>query len=406
MKPKRKDNCIDMSKPKEHLKYSDNKLNYGRELDYVLLTAVLLLSGFGVVVMSSAMQNASTGGGDSMFIRHTVLLGVGVAIAFILAAFDYKEYKFFGIFMYLISTVMLVLVKLFGHGESAWGANNWLNIPGLGSFQPSEIAKITFIMMSAVFLSRIKDGVGNKWIQMLKLAIYAAIPIGLILIQPDVGTALVFVFILGIMIFAFGVKYRYVGLLAVLGSAAAWGAWNFFLNELRKDRIRAFLDPQAYDPEGLGSAYQINRSLMTIGSGGATGKGLYQGLNTQNNLVPVKESDFILTVVGEEFGYIGCILVLALLLIIIIRCFMVAKKAKDSYGSLLAAGVAGMIGFHFIENVGMCIGLMPITGIPLPFVSYGSSAMLTNFIAVGIVLSVAMRRRKRQFEAENEKVLS
>lgn len=393
-------------RPMEQLKYTDNKLNYGRELDYVLLAAVVLLSAFGVVIMSSAMQNASTGGGAGMFIRHTVLLGVGVAIAFVLAAFDYKEYQVLGFFMYIVSTALLICVMIFGHGESTWGANNWLNIPGLGSFQPSEIAKITFIMVCAVFLSRMKDGSGEMWVNLLKLVIYAAIPIVLILLQPDVGTTLVFLFIFAVMVFAYGIKYRYIAILGVLASGAVWVVWNFFLNDLRKDRIYAFLDPTAYDPEGLGSAYQIVRSLMTLGSGGATGTGLYQGANTQSNLVPVKESDFILTVAGEEFGFVGSMIILVLLLIIIIRCLMIAKNAKDSYGALLSAGVAGMLGYHFIQNIGMCIGLMPITGIPLPFVSYGSSAMLTNFIAVGIVLSVAMRRKKRMFESEDEKILS
>ncbi|MFZ5985961.1 MAG: FtsW/RodA/SpoVE family cell cycle protein, partial [Bacillota bacterium] len=167
--------------------------------------------------------------------------------------------------------------------------------------------------------------------------------------------------------------------------------WFFVLNEKRKDRIRVFFNPEL-DP--LGSGWNVIRSKMAIGSGQIFGKGLFKGIQTQNSSVPVKESDFIFSVVGEELGFVGAVIILVLVFFILMRCVYIAKNARDSYGSFLVTGVTSFLAIHFIENIGMSIGLLPVTGIPLPFVSAGGSSMLTNYIAMGIVLSVSMRRQR------------
>lgn len=381
---------------------SIKNVQYVKQLDYLLLFAVLALSIIGAIAVRSALNAginsedaAVAAAAQSTFIKHISFLAVGFILSLVLARFDYGDYKILGFILFIISTLLLMYVKV--NGVVVFGAKSWVKLPVIGIFQPSEIAKITFIMVCAVFLTRLKDEEEHKLQNMIKLIVYAAIPIGLILLQPDMGTVLVFIFILAVMLFAYGIKMRFFLIPVGLSIPIAILSWFFFLDDYQKNRILVFLDPFSIDPKGMGEAFQISRSITAIGSGQLYGKGLFEGYSTQQGLVPVKDSDFILTVIGEEFGFIGSVLVVLLFLFIILRCLKIARKARDSYGSIMIAGIVGMFGFHFIENFGMCIGLMPITGIPLPFVSYGSSAMLTNFIAIGIVQSVVLRSKPTMF---------
>lgn len=374
-------------------------IDYVKQMDYVLLAVIVVMSVLGFLVLSSALKSAADG--NAKLIKQGVVMLFGIIFAILLTRFDYKDYKVLGFLLYVVSIGMLIMVRFYGYGETTWGSKSWIKIPVIGSFQPSEICKITFILVVAVFLARIKDGEGSKFVNFVKLFIYASIPLILVILQPDIGTGLVFAFILGIMLFVYGMKLRYIIIPVIASIPAGIFAWFYLLNDARKNRVLVFLNPLEMDPEGIGPAYQIKRALMTIGSGKLTGKGLYHGVQTQKSVVPVKESDFIFTVICEELGFIGGALVILLFLILLIRLLKIAKESRDSYGSLLAAGVAGMFGFHFIQNIGMCISLMPITGIPLPFFSWGSSAMITNYIAVGIVLSVAIRKRKSIFERDS-----
>ena len=368
------------------LKKSSND-NYFRQIDYTVLGLVLLLSGIGIFVLSSALISFDEG--NSMLIKQFSFMLVGFVIAILLARFDYSDYKVLGFLLYVTSTLLLLMVKF--TSDSLLGATSWLKFPVIGSFQPSEIAKITFIMVVAVFLARIKDGEGKTFLNLVKLVVYASIPILLIVDQPDYGTAMVFVFILICMLYVFGIKLRYFLYFAAGSVPILLFIWFFLLSTIRKNRILTFLNPTSVNED---SAYQIRRSITAIGSGQFTGKGLFMGPQTQKAVVPIKESDFIFTVVGEELGFIGAIIVITLFILLLIRCVYIAYNARDTYGMLLIAGITGMLGFHFIENIGMSIGIMPITGIPLPFFSLGNSAMLTNFIAVGIIFSVSMRKRK------------
>jgi len=361
--------------------------NLIKQIDYPILVLVLLLSTIGIVILSSALQTFDEG--SASFVKQLVFMMFGFVIAILLARFDYSDYKVLGFLLYLTSTLLLVLVKI--KPVTLNGAKSWLDLPFIGRFQPSEIAKITFIMVVAVFLARIKDGDGKFGNNLIKLVVYSAIPILLIVDQPDYGTALVFIFVLVVMLYVFGIKLRYY-LFAILAAIPTFvGIWFFLLSQIRKERILAFFSPATVTDD---SAYQIIRAKTAIGSGGLFGKGLFGGPQNLKGVVPIKESDFIFTVSGEELGFIGSSIIIVLFVLLLIRCIYVAQRARDNYGTLLIAGITGMLGFHFIENIGMNLGLLPITGIPLPYFSLGNSSMLTVFIAVGIILSVSMRKRE------------
>ncbi|MEI6132963.1 MAG: FtsW/RodA/SpoVE family cell cycle protein [Bacillota bacterium] len=368
--------------------------NYFRQMDYSLLFLVLALSAIGLLVLYSALQSFDDG--TTSFMKQLVFMIFGFVIAILLARFDYSDYKVLGFLLYVASTFLLVLVKL--KPATLNGASSWLDLPGIGRFQPSEIAKITFIMVVAVFLARIKDGEGKFLPNLLKLVIYSAIPILFIIDQPDYGTAMVFVFMLVLMLYIFGIKLRYYLFAIIAAVPIIAGIWFFLLNPLRRSRILTFFNPSSVTED---SSYQILRAKTAIGSGGLTGKGLFNGPQNLKGIVPIKESDFIFTVSAEELGFIGSTIIIILFICLLIRCIYVAKNARDTYGTLLVTGITGLLGFHFIENIGMNIDLLPITGIPFPFFSLGNSSMLTVFIAVGIVLSVSIRRRSSRNNYES-----
>lgn len=368
-------------------------LNYLKQFDYLLFIIVLILSAIGMLALSSAVK--SNANGNAVLLKQGVSIALGIVIAILLSAFDYKDLKTVGAIFYFIALALLVIVIFKGFGKEEWGSNSWLKVPLIGSLQPSEIAKIMMVIITSIFFERFKDG---QWTRkdLIKLLIYAAIPIGLVLLQPDYGTAVVFFFMLAVMIFISGFPYKYILILAGSFVASLPILWFFILKPFQKNRILAFLSPES-DP--LGRGYQVSRSKLAIGSGQLFGKGLYQGIQTQSNGVPVNESDFIFTVVGEEMGFIGAAVVVLLIVLMLIRCIYIAKNSRDFYGTFIVVGLTGMLGFHFIENIGMCIGVMPVTGIPMPFFSNGGSAMVTNYIAIGIILSVSMRRKRAIFNS-------
>lgn len=366
-------------------------LNFFKHFDYILFFSVLILSGIGLIVLYSATRSMSHG--DALLIKNVIGLSIGVVGALIISTFDYKDFKVIGIVLYLISLFLLVYVFVKGTGGQSWGSNSWIQLPMGFTFQPSEIAKITFVIVISIFLDRIKEGQGKY--NVLKLIIYSLLPLGLVLAQPDYGTAMVFVFILCAMLFVFGIKYKYIFTTFLLSIPCFVLIWfSPILNDKRKNRIKVFLDPTL---DKLGAGYQSSLSIKTIGSGQVFGKGFMSGTLTQRGAVPVKESDFIFTVIGEELGFVGSVSILALIFFVILRCIYIAKNSRDLFGSLLVIGLSAMLGFHFIENIGMCIGILPITGIPLPFFSSGGSSMITNFFSLGIILSVSMRRKRAIF---------
>lgn len=368
--------------------------NFFKKFDYILFSAIIILSIIGTFVVSSAVNTMPTA--RRMMIVHVGAILVGIVASIIISCIDYKDYRTLGIFFYIITTGLLVYVLFAGTGEQ-YGSRSWIDL-GFITFQPADLAKITYILLASVFLERIYDEQNNKRANILKFLIYSAIPIGLIILQKDFGTALVFIFIFFVLVFICGIAYKYLVIMVTAFLLTTPLIWFFALNDARRKRIFVFLNPEL-DP--LGAGYNVIRSKMAIGSGQIYGKGLFKGIQTQNRSVPVSESDFIFSVVGEELGFIGAIIVILLICIILLRCIYIARKARDSYGMFVAIGIAAMWAFHAMENIGMSVGVLPVTGIPLPFVSSGGSYMLTSYLAVGIVLSISMRRKKEIFNSSD-----
>ncbi|HHV60697.1 MAG TPA: rod shape-determining protein RodA [Clostridiaceae bacterium] len=370
-------------------------VNLVKHFDYFLFFAVLILSGIGIVVVKSASLVMPNGAdGSRMAMVQVAAMVLGIVAALVLSSIDYQYYKNFSFILYLGSLMLLVLVLIFGTGEQ-FGSKSWLNIAGI-TVQPSELAKISFVFVVAYYLEKINES-EEKIKPIALLAVFAAIPIGLVLLQPDMGTALVFIFIFCIMVYVAGLSYKYIAIGFLSSIPVFLLSWFYLLEDYQKNRIIGL-----FKPESGSTTYTFNvlRSIMAIGSGRLYGQGLFQGTLTQSASVPVKESDFIFSVIGEELGFIGSVAVVLLLTLIIIRCLYIAKTARDKFGSYVVSGICGMYAFHFIENTGMSIGLLPVTGIPLPFISQGGTSLLASFIAIGVVLSVSMRRKKALFEDE------
>ena len=275
------------------------------------------------------------------------------------------------------------------------GASSWFSV-GSVSIQPGEIAKITLILGLGKLLDYFKTkGKLNHPLYVLIVLAYVAIPCLLLVMQPDYGTAMVFLVVAALMIFVSGINVGYIIAAIVTVVVGVFVAYQYILPEYAKTRITVFLNPQM-DPSGAG--YNIIQSQLAVGSGQMWGMGLFNGNQTQLGYLPMKTTDFIFAVISEEMGFVVSCLIVVLFVILIAKSVHIGKTSKDNYGALISIGVAGMFLAHFLENVGMNIGLMPITGIPLPFISYGGSAMLTNFVGLGLLLSVSGRRNKKLFE--------
>lgn len=374
-------------------------VNYFKHFDYFLFTCVFILSIIGLVVLGSATRTII--GGKSMMSMQIASLVIGVIGSLVICVLDYKSFKTISLILYFVTIGLLIYVLIWGVGFHEVGSNSWIIIPIIGSFnlsfQPSEIAKITYVILISAILERIKEGLDTKK-NISRLIIYMLIPLVLLIKQPDYGMAIVFVVAFFAMIFIYGIKYKY-----ILYTAAAFliptpFLWTFALNKERRKRIIEFIFPGA-DPTG--ASYQLDKAEIAIGSGHIYGSGLYKGIQTQTppsiGGVPVRESDMIFTVIAEELGFIGSVIVILLLLIIILRCIHVAKNSRDYFGSFLVIGLTGMLAFQSLQNIGMCLRLVPVTGLPLPFVSQGGSAMVTNYLSIGIVLSVSLRRKRAMF---------
>lgn len=375
-------------------------INYFKKFDYSLFAAVLLLSLIGIAALKSAI---GVSGMTPTLLKQIMCLGIGIVAALVISVIDYKDFKTLGIILYIGSIALLVLVLIVG--EVHHGSQSWLRVPVIGTFQPSELAKVAFAVVIPLFLERLKEG-QDITKNVIKLLVYTFLPIGLVMMQPDIGTMLVFVFAFIVMLFIYGIPYRY--FFASLGTMAAAAPilWFFVLPErfphIQK-RILTFIFPET---DLFGDGMQVYRSKMTIGSGQLFGKGLFNGLQTQNSSsrpsvfnVPEKQTDFIFSVIGEELGFIGSMVVILIIFYILFRCIYIAINSRDYYGSFMVICITSIMGFHFIENIGMCIGVLPVTGIPLPFVSQGGSSLIANYLNIGIILSVSMRRQKAIFNS-------
>jgi rod shape determining protein RodA len=310
-------------------------------------------------------------------------------LAFFLMNFDYKMLQRYGHRLYIFNIIMLLAVMLLGH--SALGAQRWIQL-GPITIQPSEFSKIIMIISLAAMLDD-KIGKLNTLRDLLPVAAYVGVPFLLVLKQPDLGTSIVFMAIFFGMIFAAGVNLRLLGGIVMAGIACLPVLWHF-LKDYQKMRIMVFMDPNV-DP--LGSGYHIIQSKIAIGSGMLFGKGLFGGTQSQLNFLPENHTDFIFAVVGEELGFIGAVFLLGLYFILLWRAVRIARDASDNFGMLLAIGISSMLVFHVLVNVGMTTGIMPVTGIPLPLMSYGVSSLTTNIMSIAILLNIHMRKQKLLF---------
>lgn len=360
-----------------------------KNTDYYILAITFILVAIGVVGIYSAGYT-STVSSDEYIKQIIWFCGLLVVMIFIWAV-DYKFFDFGGYLLYIASIVLLVMVLFM---PKIMGARSWFNF-GFFLYQPSELMKIAYILTFAKFISIFNES--NRFSNISKILIGGAvffIPLILILLQPDFGTAIVFVVITFFMLYTNKLKYKYILIAIGLVIIIAPLVYFFLLNGIQQERILVFLDPTR-DP--LGSGYNAIQSKLAIGSGMLFGTGLLNGTQTQFGYLPIKSSDFIYSVISEEFGFIMSVSVIILFTILILRLLYIAKNTKDTFGKLIIMGITGMIFFHFVQNIGMTIGLLPITGIPLPFVSYGGSSLMTNLIAIAIVLNISARKSKNIF---------
>lgn len=361
-----------------------------RKLDFTLIAVVAGIIVISLIVIGSATHINTPSEERYWFVqRQGIFALVNCMLIFFMLHFDYKILQRYGNFLYIFNLVMLLAVMFVG--QTALGAQRWIQL-GPISLQPSEFSKIIMIISMAAMLET-RIGRLNTFKDLLPVAAYIGLPFLIVMKQPDLGTSLVFIAIFLGMIFVAGVNPRLLMIIFGAGLALLPIFWQF-LKDYQKMRIMVFMDPNV-DP--LGSGYHIIQSKIAIGSGMFFGKGLFGGTQSQLNFLPENHTDFIFAVVGEELGFIGAAFLLILYLVLLYRGTKIANEARDNFGSLLAIGITSMLTFHILVNIGMTTGIMPVTGIPLPLMSYGVSSLTTNLIAVGILLNVHMRRQKILF---------
>ena len=326
------------------------------------------------------------------FKRHTLNIVIGGLLAYGTTLIDYRLLRAYTPIVWLAAVIGLTIVLIPGLGTEINGAQAWISLPGGFQLQPAELAKIAIIVGISMILSdRDQTDKDPTDLDVIKALAIAAVPILLIVAQPDLGTVLIISAAVVAMIGASGAPARWVVglmLLAVVGvfTAVQTGA----VSQYQVARLQSFVDPSA-DPQASG--YQLRQSRITIGSGGLFGKGLFEGPQTNGRFVPEQQTDFIFTVAGEELGFVGCSLILALYFLLFVRAFSICRRSSDLFGRLVCIGVIAWFAFQTFENIGMTMGLMPMTGVPLPFLSYGGSSMFANLIGIGLLQNVHSRSR-------------
>jgi rod shape determining protein RodA len=397
-----------------------------RNVDVWMIMLVLILCGIGLITIYSTLQGSEVSSDSRLHLKQFLWILSGIGIMVVTAIIPYKVYYVLGPVFYVFSLISLGL--LFVLGERGTAVNRWLHLGGF-AFQPAELAKVTTIFMLGRYLSGRKIAAGGIKPFLPALAL-VALPILLIIQQPDLGTSLVFIAILVAMLYGAGMKP--VNLFLLLSPALSvvcafhLNSWMFFilillvmlyrarprflttaaifltnfavgiitpilwrgLHEYQQKRILVFLDP-GRDP--LGAGYQVIQSKVALGSGGILGKGFLQGTQTKLAFLPAQHTDFIFSAFGEQFGFLGSLLLLALFLLFLVRGLRAAQMTRNRFASLVALGATAVFCFHIFVNVGVAVGIMPVTGLPLPFMSYGGSSMITNMVLVGLLLNVRYR---------------
>ena len=362
-----------------------------KHVDVVLVSCVAAVSVLGALMILSSTRGTDPDAYDTSFLRRQVLfIAAGVVGMVLITLVDYRRLRDFAWLPYVAALVSLMLVVAVG--EEVRGTQAWFQI-GAFQLQPAEFAKVAVILAVASLLAGREVPLRARWVAAALVLI--SVPVALIMLQPDLGTALVFIAIaLGMLLMA-GARARHIVVLVAVGVVGVVGVLNSdLLEDYQRDRLANFLQPN--DPDDIAdlqsSEYNSDQSLAAIASGSINGKGLFDGTQTRLGFVPEQHTDFIFTALGEELGFVGCATALALFAIICVRIWRTAQIAQDRLGMLICIGVLSMLVFQIFQNIGMTMGIMPITGITLPFMSYGGSSAIASWLAVGLVLNVHMRR--------------
>ena len=363
-----------------------------RAFDLQLATYAAVLAGFGLVM---AYSNSASAGGDafaagSVFLRGLLWAGIALVVFIAATAFDYHWLKTFAWPLYLGQLGLLVVTL--GIGTGVGGSSRWVTILGL-QFQFSEIAKILMIIVLANYLGARKGRLTSLW-SILGACVLVGPPLLLVLLQPDLGTSLVFAAILAGMLFMSGASLRWLAVLTAAGLASLPFIWTYVLRDYQRGRLTAFLDPLG-DLQGAG--YQLYQAQIAVGSGGWFGKGLTNGTQNALDFLPVQNTDFVFAILAEELGFVGAIVVVALFIALLWRILAAAWRSRDPFGTMFACGLAAMILFQLVVNVGMVIGIMPITGIPLPFVTHGGASLISLAGGLGILESIRIRQGRAEW---------
>ena len=365
------------------------KKKFFKNIEWGILICTVILIVIGLIALYSATYESTS----DEFRKQILWLVISVPIMIVAICVNYEVIAKISPIFYVIILGLLIGVLF---TESVNGASSWFSI-GFFSFQPSEFAKIFVILTLSLVITKIQDrgrNEINRPTRLILILLVLAVPMALILKQPDIGTAMAFIFAIAFILFAAGIKKRYIFLVILLVAIALPLLYLFVLPEHAKTRIDVFLNPEL-DPRGAG--YNIIQSKLAVGSGELFGMGLLKGNQTQLGFLYPKTTDFIFAVIGEEMGFVVAAAIIILYVILITKAIYVGKTAKDDLGSYIAMGIAGIFLFHMLENIGMTIGLLPITGVPLPFVSYGGSSLLTNLILIALLLNISGRRQKTIF---------
>ena len=360
------------------------------DLQLAAYAGLLAILGLVMAYTNSVEQGQSALSGGTTFVRGLVWTGIALVAFVITTVFDYKWLKTFAWPLYLVQIGLLVLTLGIGHGVG--GASRWISI-GPFDFQFSELAKILMIVVLANYLGG-RQGRLRSLPSILGACVLVGPPWVLVMLQPDLGTSLVMLAILAGMLFMSGASLRWLGAMAAVVFASLPIVWNDILRDYQKQRLLSFLNP-ASDSQGAG--YQLVQSQIAVGSGGWAGTGLTNGSQNQLNFLPVQESDFVAAIYLEELGFIGAVILLILFSALIWRILTSGWRSKDPFGMMFASGLASMILFQLIVNLGMVIGLMPITGIPLPFVSHGGASLISIAVGLGIIQSINIRQTRAEW---------
>ena len=345
------------------------------------------------IIGLTALFSATSEGNNEEFVKQIIWIIVSIITMIIVMLLDYNVLVRISPVLY-VSSIILLIIVLFT--DPINGASSWFSL-GDFAFQPSEFAKIAVILFLGFSISKLQDSgkeeINKPWKLLITLFI-VGLPLLLIIMQPDFGTAAAYIFSLALILFTSGINKKYIMVTILLIVILAPIIYIYILPNHAKTRIEIFLNPEA-DPRGAG--YNVIQSKLAIGAGGLTGMGLLKGNQTQLGYLYPKTTDFIFSVIGEEMGFVVSSTVIILYVLMITKMLYIAKTAKDDEGAYVATGIAGIFLFHMIENIGMTMGLLPITGVPLPFVSYGGSSMINSFICLGILLNISGKRQKTIF---------